>query len=126
MTLSSSSTTTPEEAPSLAGTGKNMPNQYIVALKNTPTVPSGVVEAKNTGASILDSYDRVLNGFAKRMPKEIVLEAIQRNPNVAYVEQDMRVQEFSQTLPTGVNRVDSALSSTISATVGSTVNAILI
>ena len=52
-----------------------------------------------------------------------MLEAIQRNPNVAYVEQDMRVHEFAQTLPTGVNRVDGDLSSTKSGNGFGSVNA---
>ena len=98
-------------APLLESEGEKIPNQYIVVLKNKLT-PEVVAEAKNRGASILNIYERVLNGFAIRVPNERVLEAIQRNPNVAYIEQDMRVQAFAQLLPRGVNRVDGELSST--------------
>ena len=35
-----------------------------------------------------------------------------RNPSVDYVQPDVKVKAFSQTLPTGVNRVDGDLSAT--------------
>jgi subtilisin len=54
----------------------------------------------------------VLNGFSIKVPNERVLEAIQRNPNVEYIEQDMEVQAFAQLLPRGINRVDGDISST--------------
>ena len=78
-------------APLVEEAGEKIPNQYIVVLKNRLTLPSEVAaEAKSRGASILSIYERVLNGFAIRVPNDRVLEAIQRNPNVAYVEQDMK------------------------------------
>jgi subtilisin family serine protease len=109
-------------APLLEGMGEKIPNQYIVVLKNRLT-SEVVAEAKNRGASILNIYERVLNGFAIRVPNERVLEAIQRNPNIAYVEPDMKVQAFAQFLPRGVNRVDGDLSSTISGNGAGSVNA---
>ena len=50
------------------------------------------------------------------------VEAIQRNPNVAYIEQDMQVKAFAQLLPRGVNRVDGDLSSTVSGNGAGSVN----
>jgi subtilisin family serine protease len=109
-------------APLLENVGEKIPNQYIVVLKNRLT-SEVVAEAKNRGASILNIYERVLNGFAIRVPNERVLEAIQRNPNIAFIEQDMQVQAFAQSLPRGVNRVDGDLSSTRSGNGGGSVNA---
>jgi subtilisin family serine protease len=109
-------------APLLENVGEKIPNQYIVVLKNRLT-SEVVAEAKSRGASILNIYERVLNGFAIRVPNERVLEAIQRNPNIAYIEQDMEVQAFAQLVPRGVNRVDGDLSSTISGNGAGTVNA---
>ena len=64
----------------------------------------------------------MLKGFSIKVPNERVLEAIQRNPNVAYVEQDIQVQAFAQLLPRGVNRVDGDLSSTVSGNGAGSVN----
>ena len=64
----------------------------------------------------------MLKGFSIKVPNERVLEAIQRNPNVAYIEQDMQVQAFAQLLPRGVNRVDGDLSSTVSGNGAGSVN----
>jgi subtilisin len=108
----------------IRGYGDEIPNQYIVVLKNRlPSVPATeALEARNIGANVLNVYDRVLNGFSIKVPNEAVLEAIQRNPNVAYIEQDMEVQAFPQLLPRGVNRVDGELSSTISGNGAGSVN----
>ena len=108
----------------MRGQGEEIPNQYIVVLKNNfPNIPSETAsEAKLSGASVLNVYDGVLKGFSIKVPNERVLEAIQRNPNVAYVEQDMQVQAFAQLLPRGVNRVDGDLSSTVSGNGAGSVN----
>jgi hypothetical protein len=107
----------------ITGKGDEIPNQYIVVLKNKlPTTPSEEAsEARKSGAAVLNVYENVLKGFSIRVPNERVLEAIQRNPNIAYIEQDMQVQ--AQLLPRGVNRVDGELSSTISGNGAGSVNA---
>jgi subtilisin len=104
--------------------GDQIPDQYIVVLKDRfpNTISESVAEARRSGAAILNVYERVLNGFSIKVPNEKVLEAIQRNPNVAYIEQDMEVQAFAQLLPRGVNRVDGELSSTISGNGAGSVN----
>lgn len=53
-----------------------------------------------------------MKGYAIRVPNDQVLQSILKNPEVDYVQPDMRVKKFSQTLPTGVDRVDGDLSST--------------
>jgi subtilisin len=108
----------------IRGFGDAIPNQYIVVLKNRLPSPPAVeaLEARNIGADVRHVYDSVLRGFSIKVPNERVLEAIQRDPNVAYIEQDMQVQAFPQILPRGVNRVDGELSSTISGNGAGSVN----
>ena len=108
----------------IRGHGDEIPNQYIVVLKNKfpTTLLETASEARHSGAAVLNVYDRVLQGFSIKVPNERVLEAIQRNPNVAYIEQDMQVQAFAQLLPRGVNRVDGDLSSTVSGNGAGSVN----
>ena len=57
-------------------------------------------------------YEHSIRGFAVILPNEKALAAILRNPSVNYVQPDVKVKAFSQTLPTGVNRVDGDLSAT--------------
>jgi subtilisin family serine protease len=121
--LVSSDLSTPS-AKIIRGIGDEIPNQYIVVLKNRlPSAPAiEALEARNIGAEVRYVYDSVLSGFTINVPNERVLEAIQRNPNVAYIEQDMQVQASPQILPRGVNRVDGELSSTISGNGAGSVN----
>jgi subtilisin family serine protease len=107
------------------GFGDEIPNQYIVVLKNRlPSTPAmEALEARNSGADVRYVYDSVLRGFSIKVPNERVLEAIQSDPNVKYIEQDMQVQAFPQLLPRGVDRVDGDLSSTISGNGAGSVNA---
>jgi subtilisin len=109
----------------IRGFGDEIPNQYIVVLKNRlPSTPAmEALEARSSGADVRYVYDSVLRGFSIKVPNERVLEAIQSDPNVKYIEQDMQVQAFPQVLPRGVDRVDGDLSSTISGNGAGSVNA---
>jgi subtilisin len=96
-------------------TGEKTPNDYIVVLKDNnflSSVRSSAVEAKSEGATLRHIYDHSLHGFAIRVPNDEVLEEILQIPEVAYVQPDVKVKAFVQSLPTGVNRVDGDLSST--------------
>jgi subtilisin len=92
--------------------------------------------------SISDVYDASIKGFAISIPDNdpTILDLLKKDPRVSVVEQDQRVYSFrithplhtksllittdSQKLPTGINRVDGDLSSTISGNGrGSQVNA---
>ena len=66
-------------------------------------------------------YQRALKGFTVSVPNQQALEAILNNSDVAYAEPDVKVKTFSQTLPTGVDRVDGGLSSCIQGTVKVTI-----
>ena len=95
-------------------TGEKTPNDYIVILKDNflSSVRSSAAEAKSEGAALRHIYDHSLHGFAIRVPNDEVLEEILKIPEVDYVQPDVKVKAFVQTLPTGVNRVDGDLSST--------------
>jgi subtilisin len=95
-----------------------VPNQYIVVLKdgNLPAsnLRDSVNEVKSEGATVRHVYEKVIKGFTIRVTNEKVLDRILQNPRVQYVEPDTIVRAFAQTLPTGINRVDGDLSTTIS------------
>ena len=96
-------------------TGEKIPNDYIVVLKNNnflSSVRSLAGEAKSEGAALGQIYDNALRGFSIKVPNVNVLKAIIKNPDVDYVQPDVKVKAFAQSLPTGVNRVDGDLSST--------------
>ena len=106
-------------------TGEKIPNDYIVVLKDNnflSSVSSLAGEAKSEGAALGHIYDHALHGFTIKVPNEKVLEAIMANPEVDYVQPDVKVKAFSQSLPTGINRVDGDLSSTKSGDGSGTVN----
>jgi subtilisin len=96
--------------------GEKIPNEYIVALKHSnflsSTTRSLAHEAINAGATLEHTYDHALHGFSIRIPNEKALGAIVKNPEVDYVQPDIKLKAFVQSLPTGVNRVDGDLSST--------------
>ena len=96
--------------------GEKIPNEYIVALKHSnflsSTTRSLAHEAINEGATLEHTYDHALHGFSIRIPNEKAFEAIVKNPEVDYVQPDIKLKAFVQSLPTGVNRVDGDLSST--------------
>ena len=93
--------------------GNPINNQYIVVLKsNTPsgTISSLVSKSRTEGAQVPYVFDRVLRGFTIKVPEVKFLERISNRSDVAYIEPDLKVKMFEQTLPTGVNRIDGDLS----------------
>ncbi|HEY0602713.1 MAG TPA: S8 family peptidase [Herpetosiphonaceae bacterium] len=88
--------------------GKAIADQYIVVMKDGPSINAGSV-AQGIGASPLFVYDSVVNGFAAKL-NQGQLKALQNNPNVAYIEQDAEVSlATTQTGATwGLDRIDQA------------------
>jgi Peptidase inhibitor I9 len=131
--------------------GERIPNHYIVVLKDRITTTSSppkslsssssassssssslttadsvrasAEKARSEGAVLRHLYEHALKGYAIRVPNDQVLQSILKNPEVDYVQPDMRVKKFSQTLPTGIDRVDGDLSSTKSGDGSGTVDA---
>ena len=106
-------------------TGEKIPNDYIVVMKNDflSSAHSLASKAQSEGATVEHIFDHVLSGFAVKVPNSKVLETILQNPNVDYVQPDVKVMAFAQSLPTGINRIDGDLSSTKSGDGSGSVNA---
>ena len=97
--------------------GNPIPNQYIIVLKDDEATLSDFVsmmseDTKFQGVELLQVYETVLNGLAIKVPNDKVIDAIAHLPMVDYVENDVWMQAFGQTLPTGINRIDGDQSST--------------
>ncbi len=103
-------TTVSTETASLQSLGKVVPGQYIVVFKegvtNVPAVASQMAGAHGLG--ILHVYEHALKGFAATVPPAR-LAALQTDPRVQYIEQDQVYTTFTQSMPTGVNRIDADL-----------------
>ncbi|MDW0120865.1 MAG: S8 family serine peptidase, partial [Nitrososphaeraceae archaeon] len=105
--------------------GEKIPNDYIVVMKDNflSSVHSLADKAKSEGATVEHIFNHVLPGFAVKVPNDEVLGTIMQNPNVDYVQPDVKVKAYEQSLPTGVNRIDGDLSSTKSGDGSGSVNA---
>jgi subtilisin len=105
----------------MAGTGAAATAQptamgsYIVVLKDSAGAPATVAsqQARTFGAEIGFVYSSALKGYSATLPVANVA-ALRRDARVAYVAEDRTVQAQADTLPTGINRIDGELSSTIS------------
>jgi subtilisin family serine protease len=90
-----------------------VPGSYIVVLKpevrDVPGLARGLVDG--AGGTLKFTYTAALPGFAADLPEQAV-EALRRNPNVAYVEPDGVVEHFgggtqpAPPAPWGLDRVD--------------------
>jgi len=96
------------------GPSKPIPDNYIVVFKDRVANPAA--EAQNLmrgrGGQINFIYSNSIKGFAATLPPAAV-EALRRNPNVAYIEQDATVS-LNSTVTTqnpatwGLDRIDQA------------------
>ena len=66
-----------------------IPDQYIVVFRDDVLDAPGLTRqlARTHGASVKHAYGKALKGFAGRLTAKEA-DALRRNPNVAYVEQD--------------------------------------
>src|SRR5205809_1010426 len=83
-----------------------IPGAYIVVLK--PTV-RGEEVAHQHGLAARHQFKHALNGFAGHIP-EGRLNALQNDPRVEFIEQDIEMTALSQTVPTGIRRIGAAVS----------------
>ncbi|HZN97335.1 MAG TPA: S8 family peptidase [Gemmatimonadales bacterium] len=91
--------------------GQTIPGEYIVVFKRSLPDPAREARAMAAqhGGTLRFTYSSALKGFAAALPPQ-ALEAIRRNPNVAYVEADQVVELFGGTQPAppswGLDRLD--------------------
>ncbi len=92
-----------------------IPGQYIVVFNDKVNDAIGLARqlAEQHGASLQFTYQVALKGFAARM-SDAAADALSRNPNVVYVEQDQPVSAISDQAmdaagdPWGLDRIDAA------------------
>src|ERR671912_1379906 len=90
--------------------------RFIVVLEDDVSSPRSVADAhsRRYGAAVTNVYSHALNGYAAKVPEQGV-QGIRNDPRVAFVEQDYVQHAFnhdpSQTLPTGINRIEGEQSS---------------
>src|SRR3954453_13703728 len=94
-------------APSSASASERIDGQYIVVLKSGATVTSAKDRARARGGKVLRSYSHGIKGYTAKLSKS-ALNAVEDDPNVAYVEQDRRISiDGTQSNATwGLDRLD--------------------
>ena len=89
-----------------------IPGRYIVRLR--PYVDAGAYLASFESRYAFDAdhtYVKAVRGFAGSLSAHS-LEALQRDPNVVSIEPDQVVTALPQTLPTGIDRIDTEQNAT--------------
>jgi subtilisin len=91
-----------------------VPDHYIVVLRDDVANPQQVANehAQQHAASVSHIYQHALKGYAARIPSQR-LAAVRADPRVLFVSEDQVARTFQQELPTGVNRIEADLSSTL-------------
>lgn len=89
--------------------GTKIPDRYIVVFKDEVRDPAAEAAGmmRGRGGEIHFTYEHAIKGFAATMPAAAI-EAIARNPKVAYVEQDAVVTTAVTQSPVtwGIDRID--------------------
>jgi subtilisin len=96
--------------PGAAAAAGGREGSYIVVLKGAA---SPAAEASRYGAKVRHVYRHALKGYSARLSAAEVAE-LRNDPEVAAVVADQTFRISAQTLPTGIDRVDGELSSTVS------------
>jgi aqualysin 1 len=104
-----STTVSPDLSTSAASASRPIPDHYIVVFKQDVPDAPGLARrlVAGHGGALRFTYTTALKGFAARLPGQ-ALEALRRNPNVAYVEPDQTVRLVGAETPSpwGLDRVD--------------------
>ena len=99
--------------PPVADSGR-IPGAWIVTLDKGAT-PARVASdhARQHGAQVDHLYQYALKGYAARMSEQAASRVAQ-DPRVRSVQPDRVIAAFAQSLPTGIDRIDGEVSSTVS------------
>jgi subtilisin len=104
---------TPSPQPERAK-GEVIPGRYIVVLQGNIQDPRQVASEMAEASKVKEvthTYDSALKGFAAKIPPGQV-DDVRSDLRVAFVSEDRQAHVAAQSLPTGVNRVDTDVSST--------------
>jgi subtilisin len=106
-----------------AGAARASMGRYIVVLKDSVSNPGSVASQHSSayGAQVRFVYRFALKGYAAALPTDRLAQ-LRQDPRVAFVSEDRAVHAVAQTLPTGVNRIEGDLSSTLSGNGSGMVN----
>ncbi len=113
-TISSSSPILAQSTSTSTTTPSSIKNQYIVVLKERSDLPARAAAAiaKQHNGQVLFVYNQAIRGFAVRIPEQAAanfLTAMQKNPQVSYVEEDALMQANTITQSNavwGLDRID--------------------
>ncbi len=89
--------------------GQELPGRYIVVFQDNVADPAAVAAelGRARGLTINHVYQYALKGFSATIP-DAALDALQRNPQVAFIESDQYAEAFDHiTDPTGIGRMDA-------------------
>jgi subtilisin len=88
--------------------------RYIVVLKDEVSRPGAVAaqHARRFGLDVAFVYRSALHGYAAVIP-DARLAGLRADDRVAFVSEDRPVHAFAQSVPTGVNRIQADVSSTL-------------
>lgn len=125
---------------------KKIPDQYIVVLRGDVQDPDAAASdiGQKHGLALGHVYKYALKGFSAKIPAA-VLDKVKSDARVSYIENDQSVEAFAletmydkptqtgksnggtlaqppQTVPTGINRIDADLSSTLAGNGAGSVN----
>jgi subtilisin family serine protease len=97
------------------GQGKGSGSRYIVVYRDSVSDPQQkTAQLERDGGFKSDyKYSRALKGFAARLAGN-QLDKVRKDPAVQFVSADRPVRALSQTLPTGVDRIEGDQSSALS------------
>lgn len=99
--------------PGTAGAGV-IPDEYVVVLKDGTDASAVAAEhARGAGAKVTRTYESALQGYAATLSPGAA-KKVRDDARVVSVTPNRTVELAAQTLPTGVNRMDGELSSTLS------------
>ncbi len=94
-----------------AGIGPSMQGRYIVVFKENVGNPGALADqlGRANGGQLHYRYTSALKGFAATLPPQ-ALTALQRNPNVLYIEPDgiMTASATQSNATWGLDRIDQA------------------
>lgn len=85
-------------------------NRYIVVFNRRVQNPKAEAENLKSrfGVEPGHIYEKALKGFSAYIP-ENAINGLKNNPNIAYIEPDITMTAFVQTIPTGISRIQADL-----------------